>query len=204
MGSGNGSAPGDGSPKRIGGRTPLLVLVVGETARSKNFSLNGYARDTNPELARRDVLSWRNAYSCGTSTRESVPCMFSHLGRTGFYKSKVDYDNLVDVLYNAGLAVLWLDNQAGCKGVCDRIPNASTADRLDTPDGKALCSSDGECLDGILLSGIDERIAALPRERRERTKKSQPRAKAQERMKAAAAAAEAPAAEGEAKEAAAS
>ena len=27
MGSGNGSAPGDGSPKRIGGRTPLLVLV---------------------------------------------------------------------------------------------------------------------------------------------------------------------------------
>ena len=44
----------------------------------------------------------------------------------------------------------------------------STADRLNTPDGKALCSSDGECLDGILLSGIDERIAALPRERRER------------------------------------
>jgi lipid A ethanolaminephosphotransferase len=65
-------------------KPPLLVLVVGETARSKNFSLNGYERDTNPELAKRDVLSWRNARSCGTSTRESVPCMFSNLGREGF------------------------------------------------------------------------------------------------------------------------
>ena len=43
-----------------------------------------------------------------------------------------------------------------------------------------------------------------PRERREQTKKPQPRAKAQERMKAAAAASAAPAEGGEAKEAAAS
>jgi lipid A ethanolaminephosphotransferase len=149
-------------------KPPLFVIVVGETARAANWGLNGYARDTTPELARRKVLNWSNVTSCGTSTRESVPCMFSHLGREGFYKSKVDYDNLVDVLYNAGLAVLWIDNQAGCKGVCERIPNTSTADRLDTPDGKALCTPDGECLDGILLSGLDERIAALPRERRER------------------------------------
>ena len=99
-------------------KPPLLVLVVGETARAKNFSLNGYERDTNPELAKRDVLSWRNAFSCGTSTRESVPCMFSNLGREGFYASKVEHDNLLDVLQAAGLAVLWVDNQAGCKGVC--------------------------------------------------------------------------------------
>lgn len=43
-----------------------------------------------------------------------------------------------------------------------------------------------------------------PRERRDQTKKPQPRAKAQERMKAAAAASAAPAEGGEAKEAAAS
>ena len=149
-------------------KPPLFVIVVGETARAANWGLNGYARDTTPQLARRQVLNWSNVTSCGTSTRESVPCMFSHLGRDAFYKSKVDYDNLVDVLHNAGLAVLWLDNQAGCKGVCDRIPSASTADRVNTPDGKALCTPDGECLDAIMLSGLDERIAALPRERRER------------------------------------
>lgn len=147
-------------------KPPLLVLVVGETARAKNFSLNGYARDTNPELAKRDVLSWRNATSCGTSTRESVPCMFSSLGRERFYNSKEEHSNLLDVLQAAGLAVLWVDNQAGCKGVCKRIPMADTADRVNTPEGKALCSADGECLDGMLLVGIEERIAQLDPERR--------------------------------------
>lgn len=147
-------------------KPPLLVLVVGETARGDHFSLNGYARDTNPELAQRKVLSWRNARSCGTSTRESVPCMFSHLGREGFYASKVEHDNLLDVLQAAGLAVLWIDNQAGCKGVCKRIPMASTSDSVNTPDGKTLCAKDGECLDGMLLSGLDERIAQLDPARR--------------------------------------
>jgi len=28
----------------------LMVLVVGETARAESFSLNGYAKKTNPEL----------------------------------------------------------------------------------------------------------------------------------------------------------
>ena len=147
-------------------KPPLLVLVVGETARSKNFSLNGYARDTNPELSKQDVLSWRNATSCGTSTRESVPCMFSSLGREGFYNSKAEHSNLLDVLQAAGLAVLWVDNQAGCKGVCKRIPMADTADKVNTPEGKALCSADGECLDGMLLVGLQERIAQLDPARR--------------------------------------
>ena len=147
-------------------KPPLFVIIVGETARSANFSLNGYARPTNPELASREVLSWRNAYSCGTSTRESVPCMFSHLGREHFFNAKENNDNLVDVLQAAGLAVLWIDNQAGCKGVCARIPNVNTSDAVSTDAGKALCTTDGECLDGMLLSGVDERINKLDPARR--------------------------------------
>ena len=38
----------------------LLVLAVGETARSANFSLNGYTRETNPELEKRNVISFSN------------------------------------------------------------------------------------------------------------------------------------------------
>ena len=155
-----------GSTYATAQKPPLLVLVVGETARAKNFSLNGYERDTNPELAKQQVLSWRNAHSCGTSTRESVPCMFSNLGREGFYGAKVEHDNLLDVLQAAGLAVLWVDNQAGCKGVCKRVPFADTADSVNSPAGKALCAADGECLDGMLLSGLEERIAKLDPARR--------------------------------------
>ena len=96
-------------------KPPLFVVVVGETARADHFGLNGYARDTTPELAKRDVLSYRTVYSCGTNTLASVPCMFSPLGKQGYESRKDDYENLVDVLQAAGLAVFWLDNQAGCK-----------------------------------------------------------------------------------------
>ncbi|MBT2301725.1 phosphoethanolamine--lipid A transferase [Variovorax paradoxus] len=147
-------------------RPPLFVLVVGETARADHFALNGYARDTTPELAARKVLSWRDVHSCGTNTLASVPCMFSPLGKTAFEARKDDYENLMDVLQAAGLAVFWLDNQAGgCKGVCDRVPHASAFDTVDPSVKNALCEGD-ECLDDVMLHGLDARLAALPAERR--------------------------------------
>lgn len=144
-----------------GTRPPLLLLVLGETARVANFSLNGYARPTNPELARLPVISWRNAWSCGTNTAASVPCMFSHLGRDDFGSRKVNHENLLDVAQRAGMAVLWLDNQAGCKGTCARVPNVETH-ALKHP---TLCTG-GECWDPIMLDGLDARIAALPAAKR--------------------------------------
>jgi Predicted membrane-associated, metal-dependent hydrolase len=143
----------------------MFVLVVGETARADHFGLNGYARNTTPELAARGVLSYRDVHSCGTNTLASVPCMFSPLGKQGYESRSDDYENLVDVLQAAGLAVLWLDNQAGCKDVCTRIPNASAFDSLSPAQKSALCDGE-ECLDDVMLKGLDARIAALPAERR--------------------------------------
>ena len=145
-------------------KPPLLVLVLGETARSANFGLNGYARPTTPLLsARSDLVSATNAWSCGTSTAASLPCMFSHLGRDGFEGRKTNSETLLDVLQHAGLAVLWVDNQSGCKGVCDRVAQTSTTALKDP----ALCP-DGECSDLIMLKVLEERIAALPAEQRAR------------------------------------
>lgn len=146
-------------------RPPLLLLVVGETARADHFSLNGYTRDTNRELEKVGVASFV-ATSCGTSTAASLPCMFSHLGRDGFESRERDHENLLDVLQRAGLAVLWLDNQSGCKGVCARVPTARTDEAVaGTAPPDSLCKN-GECLDEALLYGLDARLAALPAERR--------------------------------------
>ncbi|HSI60047.1 MAG TPA: phosphoethanolamine--lipid A transferase [Ideonella sp.] len=142
-------------------KPPLLVLVLGETGRAGNFGINGYARPTTPELAREQIATLSNAWSCGTSTAASVPCMFSGLTRTEYIHDNHNAENLLDVIQRAGLAVLWLDNQAGCKGVCERVPHASTLSLQDPQ----LCG-EGECLDEIMLRGLDERIAALPAERR--------------------------------------
>lgn len=143
-------------------RPPLLLLVVGETARADHFGLNGYARDTTPALQARGALSWRQVQSCGTSTLVSLPCMFSPWGREGHERRRARSENLLDVLQAAGLAVLWLDNQpGGCKGVCDRVPHVQVNDAVAHPD---LCRG-GECLDDVLLQELDQRLASLPPER---------------------------------------
>ncbi len=148
-------------------KPPIVVLVIGETARAANFSLGGYARDTNPELSELkktgDLTYYSAVRSCGTNTQASVPCMFSHMGKSDYEASPQRFENLLDVLQRAGLAVLWLDNQSGCKGLCDRISNLVTR-TLEVP---GLCEG-GECLDEIMLKGLDERIAELDPARRSR------------------------------------
>ncbi|HMC15671.1 MAG TPA: phosphoethanolamine--lipid A transferase [Albitalea sp.] len=150
-------------PRPGGTKPPLLMFVIGETARADHFALNGYARPTNPELATLPVLSFGNVSACGTNTAASLPCMFSHRGKKGFDARKHDDENLLDLLQRAGLAVLWIDNQAGCKGVCERVPQ-TMADNP-PPADKRLCS-DGECLDEVMLQGLDRRLDALPQARR--------------------------------------
>jgi len=142
-------------------KPPLLILVLGETARMGNFGVNGYERATSPELSKENIVSLKGVMSCGTSTATSVPCMFSHLGKEQFEARKNNFESLIDVLNHAGLAVLWIDNQSGCKGVCERVPQALTKELLHP----TLCKN-GECFDEIMLQKLDDRIQALPAERR--------------------------------------
>ncbi|VTM08717.1 membrane-associated, metal-dependent hydrolase [Pseudomonas aeruginosa] len=102
----------------------LLVFVVGETARADHFSLNGYARETNPELKKQDILNFTQVHSCGTSTAVSVPCMFSQYPREDYSDKKAKtHEGLLDILQRAGVQVLWLENNSDCKGTCLRVPN---------------------------------------------------------------------------------
>ena len=148
-------------------RPPLFVLVIGETARAQNFGLNGYARNTTPALARwqaqGDLVNFGAVSSCGTNTQVSLPCIFSPLTRVQGGNQPAEHENLLDVLQRAGLAVLWMDNQSGCKGVCDRVPHAFANDH----PVPGLCKGSG-CQDGALLDGLDQRIAALDPQRRAR------------------------------------
>ncbi len=135
-------------------RPTVIVLVLGETARAASFSLNGYAQPTNPELSLLPVISFDNVNSCGTSTAESVPCMFSHLGRAEYSaRAARGAENLLDILQRAGLEVAWIENNAGCKGVCERVPTVRTSHGTDP----ALCP-DGECRDEVMLEPLQRII----------------------------------------------
>jgi lipid A ethanolaminephosphotransferase len=138
-------------------RKSLMIFVVGETARADHFSLNGYARQTNPQLSKLDILNFTQVHSCGTSTAVSVPCMFSMFPRKEYTDKKgKTYEGLLDIAQRAGLKVLWLDNNSDCKGTCLRVPHR------DIPKNQpsAFCEG-GRCLDESLLVGLQDTIDGL-------------------------------------------
>lgn len=109
--------------KSISEKKQLAILIVGETARAQNFSLNGYEVPTNPLLqSRNDIVNFSNFYSCGTATAISVPCMFSKFSKDQFNDDKNNYENLVDVVQKVGTRVIWRDNNSGgSKGLANRL-----------------------------------------------------------------------------------
>ncbi len=132
-------------------RPALFVIAIGETARAANWGLSGYGRQTTPELAALDVLNFGDVSACGTNTETSLPCLFSAIGRRDYDEHRIrTSESLLHVLERAGFEVLWRDNQSGCKGACDGLPQ----EQLDASLLPDLCA-DGRCLDDALLSGLD-------------------------------------------------
>lgn len=145
-------------PAALARKPRLLVLVVGETVRGDHWGLNGYARQTTPELAARDVVNFPDVTACGTSTEVSLPCMFSSFGRADYDRDAIrGHESLLDVAARAGVGVLWRDNQSGCKGICIRQSSQTMA----PSDDASLCA-DGRCFDEILLAGLQAKIDAIP------------------------------------------
>jgi lipid A ethanolaminephosphotransferase len=152
--TGTDALPG---PHLAGADKPvLMVIVAGETARAANWSLGGYGRDTNPELAGRDILYYANATSCGTATATSLPCMFSPLTRDQYsYEGGLSHENLLDVLVRAGFAVEWWDNNTGHKDVAARVPSRM----MKAADGPEFCKP--ECIDAVFLKHLEEKAATI-------------------------------------------
>lgn len=140
-----------------GPRKNLTILIVGETSRAANFSLGGYAHDTNPRLKQDNVVYFPNTASCGTATAISVPCMFSNMPRQNYDEELAHHqEGLLDIIQRAGIQVLWNENDGGCKGACDRVPHQDVTS-LNLP---GLCI-DGECQDEALFHQLEDYINNL-------------------------------------------
>jgi lipid A ethanolaminephosphotransferase len=138
----------------------LLVLVMGETARRDRFSYNGYERDTNRYTRAHDVVNFPSVVSCGTSTAESVPCIFSGLGRAKFsHGAAMASESIVGAIQRLGIDTFWRDNSTGCKDVCDEQHFEQRAEWTH-PD---LCDATG-CFDELLLEDFDALLADRARD----------------------------------------
>lgn len=146
---------------KVGDRSKLVIVVVGETARAQNFQLNGYSRATNPVLSKyEEIISFKNVSSCGTATAISLPCMFSRMTRSQYDEVRVaSEENLVDILQRTGVNILWRNNNnGGCKGICKRVP---TDDMPKLKNVEQCVNKDGTCYDEVLLDQLSTRIDAI-------------------------------------------
>jgi lipid A ethanolaminephosphotransferase len=133
----------------------LVIMVVGEAARADHLSLNSYEKETNPMLKNQDIFNLSNVSSCGTSTAESVPCMFSIYDRGDYsYKKGVSTQNVLDVLsHTKKVSILWRDNNSDSKGVALRVKYED----FKTKQNNTICD-EGECRDIGMLVGLQNYI----------------------------------------------
>jgi lipid A ethanolaminephosphotransferase len=145
-------------PRIAGADKPVVTIIVaGETARARNFSLGGYERKTNPELEKRDVVYFRNTSACGTSTAISIPCMFSLLTRSGYsHEGGLAQENVLDVLKHAGNDVTWWENNTGDKGVGSRI----TMRNFSAENDPRFCLNN-ECRDQVMIEALEPWLDAV-------------------------------------------
>lgn len=90
----------------------IYVLVIGESARSDNFALNGYERSTTPRLnQRKNIISYLHSYSQAGTTELSVPQLLSRLPVTKQKEIRKE-KTLPEAFQEAGFRISWLTNKS--------------------------------------------------------------------------------------------
>lgn len=89
----------------------VYVLVVGETARSRDFQLYGYNRPTNPLLSTTDgLLVFRNVRSQSNTTHKSVPMLLT--AATADDHDRLHHEKgILAAFREAGFYTVFLSNQ---------------------------------------------------------------------------------------------
>ena len=97
----------DGQPE---GQT--IVVVIGESSRYDRWSLNGYARKTNPLLElEANLVSMRDLITAVSATRLSVPVIVSRKPATQSLNAGFAEKSLLTAFREAGYKTWWLSNQ---------------------------------------------------------------------------------------------
>jgi len=125
----------------------VVVLVIGESARSQNFSLYGYGRNTNPLLAKTENLFTLHANSCATYTTAAIKCILEHTNSNELYEILPNY------LYRNNIEVIWRSTNSGEPPI--HIKNYQKGEELITN-----CEGEGCAFDEVLLTGLNEQIRA--------------------------------------------
>jgi lipid A ethanolaminephosphotransferase len=134
----------------------IVLLVIGEAARTQNFSLYGYRRATNPLLAESGVVALPGSRACATYTTASLLCILSHVD-TGWHYS-YSYETLPSYLQRNGIDVIWRTNNWG-------EPPLEVQTYQRAKDLQRECQGNSCDYDEVLLQGLEQRIRSSPKQK---------------------------------------
>ncbi|PIE50385.1 MAG: phosphoethanolamine--lipid A transferase EptA [Flavobacteriales bacterium] len=123
----------------------VVILVIGESARSANFSLYGYTKNTNPLLSKVKNVYHFNAHSNATYTTAGVKSILEHEDTGDLYEILPNY------LYRNDVEVIWRTTNWGEPPL--HIKNYQNREYL-----QKYCETNCD-YDEVLLAGLKEQIA---------------------------------------------
>ena len=90
----------------------IVVMVIGESSRYDRWSLNGYARETNPLLSKEgNLVVLADVITSVSATRLSVPVMISRKPAMKSLKDGFAEKSFITAYKEAGFKTFWLSNQ---------------------------------------------------------------------------------------------
>jgi glucan phosphoethanolaminetransferase (alkaline phosphatase superfamily) len=88
-----------------------VLVVLGDSARSDRFSLNGYERNTNPNMSNiNNLVSFKSVKACDTLTMDSIPCIMTR-AKESLRRSKYRETSFISVFRKLGFDTVWIDGQ---------------------------------------------------------------------------------------------
>jgi glucan phosphoethanolaminetransferase (alkaline phosphatase superfamily) len=94
------------------GDAETVVLVLGESSRYDRWSLNGYARETNPLLKQEaNLVTLPDVITSVSATRLSVPVIISRKTAMQSLKDGFFEKSFITAYKEAGFKTFWLSNQ---------------------------------------------------------------------------------------------
>lgn len=134
------------------------VIIIGESARSANFSIYGYSRSTTPLIEQDTVVALR-AESAATYTTAGVKAIVDHKPTQELYEILPNY------LYRTGVDVVWRTSNWGEPPLhIAKFKKASNIKSEYPSEAMKYVSEDGY-YDGILLVGLADEIRASEKDK---------------------------------------
>ncbi len=136
-------------------KSPIVLLLIGETSRYDHWQINGYSRPTSPYLmARRDqIISFDSVFTVGNLTTVCVPYMLS---RATPEEPRMYYrePSVVDAFHEAGFQTAWIADQSFNNEFLMRIANGCDYAKYVADDGTQEVFTDT-----VLLAPLKQAIA---------------------------------------------